>query len=134
MFRRRVSNLLERVAHANRPAAPTVLTKTALEPEQAVHRPLADAMGKATELMQQHGLTDGGSSLIMRGGALANVITIQRSFRFRGFMYVMPKKTIFAIRFFMKLRMRLLDHITAMMRFGGRRHVKSDVRQRAVIV
>ena len=72
--------------------------------------------------------------MIMHGGAPVSVIITQRSFRFRGFMYAMPKKTIFAIRFFMKLRMRLLDHITAMMRFGGKRHVKSDVRQRAVIV
>ena len=72
--------------------------------------------------------------MIMRGDAPVNVIIIQRSFRFRGFMFAMPKKTIFAIPFFMKLRMRLLDHITAMMRFGGKRRAKSDVRRRAVIV
>jgi hypothetical protein len=70
----------------------------------------------------------------MRDGALVNVITIQRSFRFHGFMFAMPKKTIFAIRFFMKLRMRLLDQITAMMRFGGKRLAKSDVRRHAAIV
>ena len=57
MFRRRVSNLLERVTHANQPAAPTLSTKTALESEQTVHRPLADAIETATVLMQQHGLT-----------------------------------------------------------------------------
>ena len=57
MFRRRVSNLLERITHANRPAASTLSTKTALESEQTVHRPLADAIETATELMQQHGLT-----------------------------------------------------------------------------
>ncbi len=57
MFRRRVSNLLERVTHANRPVASTLSTKTALEPEQTVHRPLADAIETATELMRQHGLT-----------------------------------------------------------------------------
>ena len=71
--------------------------------------------------------------MIMRGDAPANVIIIQRSFRFRDFMSAMPKKIIFAIRFFMKLRMRLLGHITAMMRFGGKRRAKSDVRRRAVI-
>ena len=57
MFRRRISNLLERVAHANRPVGPTLPTKTALEPEKAIYRPLADAIETATELMQQHGLT-----------------------------------------------------------------------------
>ena len=72
--------------------------------------------------------------MTMRGGAPVNVIIIQRSFRFRGFMFATPKKIIFAIRFFMKLRMRLLGHITAMMRFGGKRRAKLDVPQRAVIV
>ena len=72
--------------------------------------------------------------MIMRGGALVNVIIIQKSFHFRGFMFAMLEKIIFAIRFFMKLRMRLLGHITAMMRFGGKKRAKSDARQRAVIV
>ena len=72
--------------------------------------------------------------MIMRGGAPVNVFFIQMSFRFRVFMFATPKKIIFAIRFFMKLHMRLLGHITAMMRFGGERRAKSDVRQRAVII
>ena len=72
--------------------------------------------------------------MIMRGDAPVNVIIVQRSFRFRGFMFATPKKIIFAIRFFMKLRMRLLGHITAMMRFGGKKRAKSDVRRHAVII
>ena len=72
--------------------------------------------------------------MIMRGGALVNVIIIQKSFHFRGFMFAMLEKIIFAIRFFMKLRMRLLGHIMVMMWFGGKRRGKSDVRQRAVIL
>ena len=39
------------------------------------------------------------------GGAPVNVIIEQRSFHSRGFMFATPKKIIFAIRFFMKLRM-----------------------------
>ena len=57
MFRRRVSHLLERVAHANRPVGPTLATKTAVEPEKAIYRPLADAIELATKLMREHGLT-----------------------------------------------------------------------------
>ena len=57
MFRRRFSNLLEQIVHANRQAAPTLPTRTALEPEHAVYRPLSDAIETATELMRKHGLT-----------------------------------------------------------------------------
>jgi len=57
MFRRRITDFCERAAHANNPAAPTAETKAALEPDQAVYRPLGDAIETATELMQQYGLT-----------------------------------------------------------------------------
>jgi len=56
MFKRHFSNFFERVEHAGRPAAPTLSTKTRLEPQQAISRPLADAVELATKLMRDHGL------------------------------------------------------------------------------
>ena len=57
MFKRHFSNFFERVEHAGCPASPTLSTKSALEPEQAISRPLADAIELATKLMREHGLT-----------------------------------------------------------------------------
>ena len=62
MFGRRVSNLLERVTHANRPVASTLSTKTALESEQTVHRPLADAIETATTTAKWDGTSTDGLS------------------------------------------------------------------------
>ena len=49
--------MLASVVCSDKPAAPTLSTETALEPVNAVHRPLAEAIEAATELMQEHGLT-----------------------------------------------------------------------------
>ena len=57
MFKRQFSNFFERVEHAGCPASPTLSTKSALEPEQAISRPLADAIELATKLMREHSLT-----------------------------------------------------------------------------
>ncbi|MDC0337287.1 hypothetical protein OAN95_03620, partial [Alphaproteobacteria bacterium] len=57
MFKRHFSNFFERIEHAGCPASPTLPTKSALEPEQAISRPLADAIELATKLMREHGLT-----------------------------------------------------------------------------
>ena len=56
MFKGRVSNLLERVVRPNQLSAPTLSTEAGLEPVHATHRPLAEAIETATELMRQHGL------------------------------------------------------------------------------
>ena len=58
MLKRHFSNFFERVEHAGCPASATSSTKSALEPEQATSRPLADAIELATKLMHEHGLTD----------------------------------------------------------------------------
>ena len=55
MFKRHFSNFFERFEHAGRLAAPTLSTKTALEPQQAISRPLADAIGLATKIMRDPG-------------------------------------------------------------------------------
>ena len=57
MFKRRISNLLESVVRSNQPSAPTLSTEAVLEPMHAIHRPLAEAIETATELMRLHGLT-----------------------------------------------------------------------------
>ena len=44
-------------ARSNQLSAPTRPTEPILEPAHAIHRPLADAIETATELMRQHGLT-----------------------------------------------------------------------------
>jgi len=119
MFKRHFSNFFERVEHAGCPASPTLSTKSALEPEQAISRPLADAIELATKLMREHGLTGWRVKLDharRRAGQCdynTKVISLSR-------LYV----RIFAIRFFMKLRMRLLGHITAMMRCGAKKRAK----------
>jgi hypothetical protein len=60
----------------------------------------------------------------MRVAAPANVTIQQRPFRCPGCMSGMPMQIIFAIRFYMKLRMRLSARITAMTLSGGRKRGK----------
>ena len=57
MFKRGVSNFLGSVVRSNQLSAPTPSTEAVLEPAHAIHRPLADAIKTATELMREHGLT-----------------------------------------------------------------------------
>ena len=57
MVKRRFLNLCESILRSNQIAGPTTSTEAVLEPVHAIHRPLADAIETAAELMQEHGLT-----------------------------------------------------------------------------
>ena len=58
MFRQHLKNLFGRGCHAQIPAAMFLNTETALEPEQVLHRPLAEAIETATKLLKEYGLID----------------------------------------------------------------------------
>ena len=57
MFKRHVSKLFGRVVRPDQLAVLKLPTETVLEPAHEIHRPLAEAIETATELMRQHGLT-----------------------------------------------------------------------------
>jgi len=57
MFKRHVSKLFGRVVRPDQLAVPKLPTETVLEPAHEIHRPLAEAIETATELMRNHGLT-----------------------------------------------------------------------------
>ncbi len=56
MVKRQLSNLFDWGYQAQTPVAITSNTQTAFEPQQVLHRPLADAIETATQLMQEYGL------------------------------------------------------------------------------
>ena len=56
MLGKRISNLIERMTHANELPAPTAATQSLLASAKPVYRPLADAIETATDLMLEHGL------------------------------------------------------------------------------